>query len=201
MSEQPTRAETEYNYNRFEPSVLMKDAKLIRQPEGPHPGDVAPDFTLKDTAGKQWELHHLKGKPTVMVIGSGTCPITQGSLPGMKALHRDYSRNCHWLMLYVREGTRANGCRRTRPTNRSVSRPSISAKPPVRHEVEGGLRMEGRVPEECESERLLQQKGIMLRLLGREMVDSRRLKAELNCAQREQDCTLEGYLNVTADLF
>jgi hypothetical protein len=103
MQGQEQTRESTYNYNHFHPSTLAEDAKLIRDPEGPHPGDPAPDFTLKDTDGKEWRLHDLGGKPVVLITGSGTCPITQGSLPGMKSLYADYSHDCQWLMLYVRE--------------------------------------------------------------------------------------------------
>jgi thiol-disulfide isomerase/thioredoxin len=92
-----------YNYDRFHPGILGKDVKLIRHPEGPHLGETAPDFKLKDTQGKEWHLQELQGKPVVLIIGSGTCPLTQGNLPGLQALHKDYGDRCTWLMLYVRE--------------------------------------------------------------------------------------------------
>jgi peroxiredoxin len=95
--------EREYNYDRFHPNILAKDMKLIRHPEGPHLGDLAPDFALKDTNGKEWRLTELQGRPVVLIIGSGTCPMTQGNLPGLQALHEEYSDRCTWLMLYVRE--------------------------------------------------------------------------------------------------
>lgn len=93
---------SDYNYDRFLPKVLMDDARLIRRPEGTRPGDKAPDFSLNDTQGSQWRLQDLQGKPVILVIGSGTCPVTQGSLPGLQSLSQDYE-DCHWLMLYVRE--------------------------------------------------------------------------------------------------
>jgi thiol-disulfide isomerase/thioredoxin len=92
-----------YNYPRFRPNVLGKDVKLIRHPEGPRLGELAPDFELKDTDDKSWSLSDLRGRPVILVIGSGTCPLTQGSLPGLIALHDEYKDRCTWLMLYVRE--------------------------------------------------------------------------------------------------
>jgi hypothetical protein len=92
-----------YNYNRFFPGILMEDARLIRQPEGPHPGEAAPDFSLQDTQGKRWRLQDLQGHPVVLLIGSGTCPMTQGNLPGLQPLYEEYHDHCQWLMLYVRE--------------------------------------------------------------------------------------------------
>jgi hypothetical protein len=92
-----------YNYDRFHPNILAKDMKLIRHPEGPHLGETAPDFALRDTEGKEWRLTELQGRPVVLIIGSGTCPMTQGNLPGLQELHHEYGERCTWLMLYVRE--------------------------------------------------------------------------------------------------
>jgi hypothetical protein len=92
-----------YNYDRFHPNILAKDAKLIRHPEGPGLGETAPDFVLDDTTGKEWRLETLRGRPVVLIIGSGTCPLTQGNLPGLQNLYQEYKDRSTWLMLYVRE--------------------------------------------------------------------------------------------------
>ena len=92
-----------YNYDRFHPRTLAEDVKLVRHPQGPHLGDPAPDFVLEDTEGRKWRLSDLRGKPVVLVIGSGTCPLTQGNLPALQELYDDYQDRSTWLMLYVRE--------------------------------------------------------------------------------------------------
>lgn len=92
-----------YNYEHFRPGILGKDAELIRHPQGPRPGERAPDFSLQDTEGRQWRLQDLKGRPVVLLIGSGTCPVTQGNLPGLQSLFREYGDRCQWFLLYVRE--------------------------------------------------------------------------------------------------
>jgi cytochrome oxidase Cu insertion factor (SCO1/SenC/PrrC family) len=92
-----------YNYEHFKPGVLMKDAQLIQHPENPRPGELAPEFSLEDTNGQTWSLRELRGRPAVFLIGSGTCPVTQGNLPGLQELYSEYSDRCQWLMLYVRE--------------------------------------------------------------------------------------------------
>jgi hypothetical protein len=61
-----------YNYRRFEPHILWEDAGLVRHPQGAVPGDSAPDFTLRDTEGETWNLSDLRGRPVVLVFGSGT---------------------------------------------------------------------------------------------------------------------------------
>jgi hypothetical protein len=92
-----------YNYERFRPSLLMKDVQLMRDHKGPEPGDPAPDFALRDTAGHSWNLRDLRGQPVVLIIGSATCPMTRGALPGLMGVHRDYADRAQWLFLYVRE--------------------------------------------------------------------------------------------------
>ncbi|WP_181295051.1 peroxiredoxin [Pseudomonas sp. Q2-TVG4-2] len=93
-----------YNYDRFHPSTLGKDVKLVMSSPGPMPGDLAPDFTVQDIDGKTWRLNELRGQPVVLIFGSGTCPMTTGSLPGLTALHRERGQDgVQWLMFYVRE--------------------------------------------------------------------------------------------------
>jgi hypothetical protein len=68
------------------------------------PGDMAPDFALQDIDGKTWRLSELRGQPVVLIFGSGTCPMTTGSLPGLNMLHQERRHDgVQWLMLYVRE--------------------------------------------------------------------------------------------------
>ena len=92
-----------YNYDRFHPRILGEDVKLIRHSSGPDLGEFAPDFALKDTNGKEWRLEALRGRPVVLIIGSGTCPLTQGNLPGLQALYDEFGDRSTWLMLYIRE--------------------------------------------------------------------------------------------------
>lgn len=92
-----------YNYEHFMPDTLMEDVERIEKPEHPAPGEPAPDFSLKDTDGKEWHLHNLHNLPVILFTGSGTCPLTQGCLPGLKDLYEEYGERCQWLMLYVRE--------------------------------------------------------------------------------------------------
>jgi hypothetical protein len=96
-------AEESYNYHHFHRMTLARDAKLAMAPKGPLPGEEAPDFQLEDTRGKPWSLSELRGTPVVLIFGSGTCPMTTGSLPGLKKLHREFAHETQWLLLYVRE--------------------------------------------------------------------------------------------------
>ncbi|TDX22139.1 AhpC/TSA family protein [Modicisalibacter xianhensis] len=96
-------ANKRHNYTHFHPQTLGRDAKLVMQIVGPLPGEKAPDFTLPDTEGHNWRLSELQGKPVVLIFGSGTCPMTTGSLPGLNQLYQEMGDDAQWLMVYVRE--------------------------------------------------------------------------------------------------
>lgn len=93
----------EYNYDHFHGEMLAKDMKLSRDPEGPRAGERAPSFELDDVDGRTWRLDDLRGRPVVLVLGSGTCPLTAGSLPGLQKLHDERVADAQWLFVYVRE--------------------------------------------------------------------------------------------------
>lgn len=93
----------QYNYEHFQSVILGRDARLVARPDGPLPGDEAPDFTLQDTSGNRWTLTELRGKPVVLIFASGTCPMTTGSLPGLSKLYAERNDTEQWLTVYVRE--------------------------------------------------------------------------------------------------
>ncbi len=99
----PTASAEEYNYEHFHPKYFLKDAKLAVNPRGVVPGDMAPDFELRDTEGRSWRLSELRGRPVVLITGSATCPLTHGSVYGLKEVYREFGRRAHWFYLYVRE--------------------------------------------------------------------------------------------------
>lgn len=92
-----------YNYEHFHPNCFLEDAKLAVNPSGVVPGDPAPDFELRDTEGRTWRLSELRGKPVVLITGSATCPLTHGSVFGVKEVQRELGDRAHWFYLYVRE--------------------------------------------------------------------------------------------------
>ena len=73
-------------------------------------GQVAPDFTLQDIAGKSTvKLSGLKGKPVVLVFGSCTCPPFVRSLEAVEQLHARYKDRVHFYLIYVREAHPTDG--------------------------------------------------------------------------------------------
>jgi len=73
-------------------------------------GQVAPDFTLQDVAGKSTvALSNLRGKPVVLVFGSCTCPPFVRSLEAVEQLHAQYNDRVHFYLVYVREAHPTDG--------------------------------------------------------------------------------------------
>jgi peroxiredoxin len=51
-----------------------------------------PQFTLKDTTGKQWSLKDQKAKKAIVVVFIGTeCPINNAYMPRLAELHKEYA--------------------------------------------------------------------------------------------------------------
>jgi peroxiredoxin len=60
-------------------------------PAAADPGRTVESFTLKDTAGKTWSLADLRDRKAVVVVFLGTeCPISNGYLPRLAELSRQY---------------------------------------------------------------------------------------------------------------
>jgi hypothetical protein len=93
----------DYNYHHFNGGVIARDMKRVVSPEGAVPGNLAPGFELRDSEGRDWRLDGLRGRPVVLITGSGTCPMTHGSLFGLKEVYREFRSTTQWFYLYVRE--------------------------------------------------------------------------------------------------
>ena len=79
--------------------------------EGPHPGDVAPDFTLPSLNGTgPISLSDLVGdKPTVLVFGNYTCAPFRSMYPGVELVVARFQDRVNFLFVYVREAHPCNG--------------------------------------------------------------------------------------------
>jgi peroxiredoxin len=100
-----------YNYERFTRDVLAdltKPEKLSRL--HPRPGECAPDFKLRSLDGDLIRLSDFEGeKNVVLTFGSATCPMTSGSLRGLKELHEEYEGDdVAFLFAYAREAHPGN---------------------------------------------------------------------------------------------
>lgn len=73
-------------------------------------GDPAPEFELKDVAGKNAvQLGNLRGQPVVLIFGSCTCPPFVASTRTVEKLHAAYKDRVHFFIVYVREAHPTDG--------------------------------------------------------------------------------------------
>jgi hypothetical protein len=94
-------AATSYNYQTF--SYSLAELELTDWLErGPHPGEMAPDFTLDDLDGHRIRLSDLRGRPVVLEFGSYTCPIFCDRVPAMEQLATRHPEVV-FLVIAVRE--------------------------------------------------------------------------------------------------
>lgn len=54
------------------------------------PGQSAPDFRLRDMAGKVYTLASFKGKPVVITFWASWCPICRAEFPKLHQLAQEY---------------------------------------------------------------------------------------------------------------
>lgn len=91
-----------YRFHKLSMSILLADMRFAERDLGP--GDAAPDFDLPTISGRRFRrrglVHH---RATLMVFGSSTCPMTDNSTPGLKALHVKYGDQIQFMMVNVRE--------------------------------------------------------------------------------------------------
>lgn len=105
-----------YNYEHFHGRMLRKGMLFARRSQGARAGDLAPDFELHDLSGRHWRLRELRGKPVVLIFGSGTCPFTAGAMPALEGLFNEFPSPAKWLSIYVREAHPGEGM----PAHRSM---------------------------------------------------------------------------------
>jgi peroxiredoxin len=93
-----------YNYESFNRRQLVKE--FARSPwRAPKPGDKAPDFQLRSLDGEKVRLSDFRGRQNVVLtFGSATCPMTAGSISGLKDLAQTFEDGeIKFVFIYVRE--------------------------------------------------------------------------------------------------
>lgn len=91
-----------YRFHKLSMSILLADMRFAKSDPGP--GDLAPEFDLPTISGRRFRtrglIHH---RATLVVFGSSTCPMTDNSTPGLKALYESYGDRIQFMMVNVRE--------------------------------------------------------------------------------------------------
>jgi peroxiredoxin len=57
----------------------------------PHPGDVAPDFVLRDQDDHELKLSALRGSVVLLAFVTSWCPFSEAEQPNLATLYTDYS--------------------------------------------------------------------------------------------------------------
>ncbi|GIW34198.1 TlpA disulfide reductase family protein [Meiothermus sp.] len=54
------------------------------------PGQMAPDFRLRDASGKAYSLASFKGRPVVITFWASWCPVCRAEFPKLHQLAQEY---------------------------------------------------------------------------------------------------------------
>lgn len=90
-----------YAYKHVSSEILSEDMQF--GDDAPKPGGRLPEFDLQTVDGGRLTTHDLTGRPTLLVTGSFTCPMTASSDPILKDLHERFGAEIDFVTLYVRE--------------------------------------------------------------------------------------------------
>src|ERR1051326_5645270 len=95
---------SEYNYQEFTKTMMAKDLASSRMPDGPKPGQRAPEFDLRSLEGDLFRLKDFRGEKNVVItFGSATCPMTAGSIGGLNKLWKESGDETQFVLIYVPE--------------------------------------------------------------------------------------------------
>lgn len=90
-----------YDHPRLFPDVI-NDMVMGEDDLEPGEGLRPPALTLLDgTRIDSW--HSADARPTLIIFGSRTCPVTISAAPALARLHEQFGRYVRFLLVYVRE--------------------------------------------------------------------------------------------------
>lgn len=73
---------------------------------GPEVGLLAPDFQLKNLAGKPVTLASLQGKPVFLNFWATWCPPCRAEMPDLNVMYQKYGDRIHFLAINVGESAK-----------------------------------------------------------------------------------------------
>jgi alkyl hydroperoxide reductase subunit AhpC len=116
------------------PDVLIKGlfaGEIGSMKEGPKLGDMAPDFTLKTSDGKQ-TIHlkdHFGDKPIVLVFGNFSCGPFRSWAATLSELAETHKSRATFLGVYVREAHPTDGWRMESNDRADIAFPQPTDQP------------------------------------------------------------------------
>ncbi len=91
-----------YRYDKVTMGVLMRD--FVFDKNAPKADDVIPAFELVDADGARvTNVDLFGGRPTLLVFGSKSCPMTVSSVDPQKALYDEFGDTVQFVTVNVRE--------------------------------------------------------------------------------------------------
>lgn len=90
-------------FSIFAPSIWLYDAQRTVEARGVEPSELAPDFEIRRVGGAMVRLSDLHGKPTILHLGSYSCPITAGSVEPLKKLYKNWNSEVHFVDVLIRQ--------------------------------------------------------------------------------------------------
>lgn len=101
-SSEHRHAADSYRFEHFNFRLMLQDLRFSRG--SLRAGDQLPDATLMTLDGKEISLRELAAhRPTVLVTGSPSCPLTAGSLPNLNRLASRFGDSVQFVLVQVRE--------------------------------------------------------------------------------------------------
>jgi hypothetical protein len=98
-----TLTENGYRFEHPTMAMVLRDMRIPRTDPGP--GDPVPNFHVTSTDGATIDKANLRrdGRPTLIVFGSLTCPVTESAGDGLRELHARYGDRVRFVLINVRE--------------------------------------------------------------------------------------------------
>ena len=108
-----------YRYDKVTMGVLMRD--FVFDKAAPKADDVVPAFELVDAEGARVTNDDLfDGRPTLLVFGSKTCPMTVSSVDPLKVLYGEFGDAVRFVTVNVREAHPAEQIRQPKSINEKI---------------------------------------------------------------------------------
>ena len=91
-----------YRFDRLTLPLALRDLHFNK--DDPGPGDRVPEFDLPILDGGRFRSSDLaKSRPTLLIFGSSTCPVTDNASPGLNELYLGFGHRVRFVMVNVRE--------------------------------------------------------------------------------------------------